>query len=109
MSILLLSWRLNQFSVLFVHISEKVFKIFIKKYQKLFNRVAVDEMLVIKDFAELVTNFKTFTMSKKVIDCHGFIEKLLDKEFVLTDEKLKSLRNDYEKEVQKELEERNKR
>ena len=68
-----------------------------------------DELLSTNDFAELVTNFKTFTTSKKAIHCHEFIEKLLDKEFVLTEDQLKSLRQEYDKEVQKELDERNKR
>ena len=31
-----------------------------------------DEILATKDFAELVTNFKTFTMSKKVIGKSNF-------------------------------------
>ena len=68
-----------------------------------------DELLSTNDFAELVTNFKTFTTSKKAIHCHEFIEKLLDKEFVLTEDQLKSLRQEYDEEVQKELDERNKR
>ena len=68
-----------------------------------------DEILSTNDFVEIVTNFKSFTTSKKAIHCHEFIEKLLDKEFVLTEDHLKSLRQDYDKEVQKELEERNNR
>ena len=68
-----------------------------------------DELLATNDFAELVTNFKTFTTSKKAIHCHEFIEKLIDKEFFLTEDQLQSLRQDYDLEVQKELEERNKR
>ena len=68
-----------------------------------------DEILSTNDFVEIVTNFKSFTTSKKAIHCHEFIEKLLDKEFVLTEDQLKSLRQDYDKEVQKELEERNNR
>jgi len=68
-----------------------------------------DEILSTNDFVEIVTNFKSFTTSQKTIHCHEFIEKLLDKEFVLTEDQLKSLRQDYDKEVQKELEERNNR
>ena len=33
-----------------------------------------DEILSTNDFAELVTNFKTFTTSKKTLHCHEFIE-----------------------------------
>ena len=33
-----------------------------------------EEMLKTSDFVELVTNYKTFTTSKKVLNCHEFIE-----------------------------------
>ena len=68
-----------------------------------------DEILKTKDFVELVTNFKTFTSSKKVIHCHEFIEKLLDKENLdISDEKLNRLRQENDEKVKKELEERKK-
>ena len=62
-----------------------------------------EEMLKTKDFVELVTQFKIFTTSKKVLNCHEFIEKLLDKDFILPDDHLKSLREKCQVEVQEEL------
>ena len=68
-----------------------------------------DEMLKTKDFVELVTNFKTFTMSKKVLNCHEFIQKLLDKDFIiLPDDHLEALRQKCQAEVQEELQKRSK-
>ena len=65
-----------------------------------------EEMLKTKDFVELVTQFKIFTTSKKVLNCHEFIEKLLDKDFILPDDHLKSLREKCQVEVQEELDKR---
>ena len=56
-----------------------------------------------KDFVELVTKFKTYTTTKKVWNCHEFTEKLLDKDFILSDDHLKSLREKCQVEVQEEL------
>ena len=46
-----------------------------------------------------MTKIKTYTTSKKVWNCHEFTEKLLDKDFILSDDHLKSLREKCQVEV----------
>ncbi len=36
--------------------------------------IHIDEILGTNDFAELATNFKSFSTSKKMFHCHEFIE-----------------------------------
>ena len=66
-----------------------------------------DDIVATHDFADLVTGFKTFTTSKKLLNCHDVIEALMSKDFKeVSKEHIDQLRIDSKQQVLDELEER---